>query len=288
MTGLATQVWNKVTPEAIARNLVMDTVLVPATEPVAPKYTVRLARSDDLPGLFRLRHDVFVKEMAGQSESDLVHPMSWEVDEYDTVCDHLVALQKEEVVGTYRMLRAAKAAEYQMDLYSSSEFDLSPLKTSLGDTFEESLMELGRSCVAAEHRNSVVPKLMWGALSQYMMFNRCMHFIGCVSVQVPSEKELFELCGNLKALGVMAKEELMCEVVASDNISKPSFSIQQVPVNLATVSNWIPPLMKSYISMGAKVLSGPAFDKAFQCYDFLMYLNLAEMDAKYLRSFFRR
>jgi predicted GNAT family N-acyltransferase len=58
--------------------------------------TVRLARPEDMPQVFALRHEVFV---LGQGV-----PEELERDELDAVSDHAVALRGDEVVGTGRLL----------------------------------------------------------------------------------------------------------------------------------------------------------------------------------------
>jgi predicted GNAT family N-acyltransferase len=57
---------------------------------------VRLARPDDLPAVYALRHEVFV---IGQDV-----PEDMERDALDDVCDHAVAVRGDEVVGTGRLL----------------------------------------------------------------------------------------------------------------------------------------------------------------------------------------
>ena len=58
--------------------------------------TVRLARPDDLPALFALRHEVFV---VGQDV-----PVELERDEYDAQADHALAARDGQVVGTGRLV----------------------------------------------------------------------------------------------------------------------------------------------------------------------------------------
>ena len=58
--------------------------------------TVRLARPEDLPVVYALRHEVFV---VGQDV-----PEDLERDEHDDTCDHAVAVLDGEVVGTGRLV----------------------------------------------------------------------------------------------------------------------------------------------------------------------------------------
>jgi predicted GNAT family N-acyltransferase len=67
-------------------------------EPAAGAVTlaVRLAQPADLPGVFALRHDVFV---VGQHV-----PVELERDEYDEQADHAVAARDGQVLGTGRLV----------------------------------------------------------------------------------------------------------------------------------------------------------------------------------------
>jgi predicted GNAT family N-acyltransferase len=56
----------------------------------------RLATPEDLPAAFALRHEVFV---LGQGV-----PAELELDELDATCDHAVAVEDGEVIGTGRLL----------------------------------------------------------------------------------------------------------------------------------------------------------------------------------------
>ena len=48
---------------------------------------------------------------------------------------------------------------------------------------------------------------------------------------------------------------------------------------------WIPPLLKGYMRLGAKFGYEPVLDKEFGAIDFLVLFNFDEMDHKYARHF---
>ena len=45
--------------------------------------------------------------------------------------------------------------------------------------------------------------------------------------------------------------------------------------------NELPPLLKSYLKVGAKIVGRPALDKDFQCFDFLTLLDFNNANKKY-------
>jgi putative hemolysin len=82
-----------------------------------------------------------------------------------------------KAVGTYRM-QTAEMAGTGGGFYSAGEFDLSRLPP----TFVENAVEVGRACVAKEHRNGRVLNLLWRGLAQYMSRNDKRYLFGCCSL----------------------------------------------------------------------------------------------------------
>ena len=83
-----------------------------------------------------------------------------------------------EVVGTYRVLTPG-AARRAGSFYSDTEFDLTRLRP-----LRERMVELGRSCVHADHRSGAVILALWGALAQFMEHNAMETVIGCASISM--------------------------------------------------------------------------------------------------------
>ena len=139
--------------------------------PEEPHYTLRLARDDrDLRAAQRLRYEVFVEELGG--DGALVdHDARLERDAFDPIFDHLLLIDTrkdparlEDVVGVYRLLPSDRVLATGGRFYSEDEYDLAPLKTS-----GRKLLELGRSCVAADHRGGTAMFHLWNALADYVL-----------------------------------------------------------------------------------------------------------------------
>jgi L-ornithine Nalpha-acyltransferase len=136
----------------------------------ATPYALRLATtSEDLIGAQRLRYEVFVAELGG--DGPLVdHAARLEQDAFDPYFDHLVLVDLrrdpaglDHVIGAYRVLpsdRRAAAGQF----YSEGEYDLTPLLAS-----GRRLLELGRSCVHADHRGGTAMFHLWNGLADYVL-----------------------------------------------------------------------------------------------------------------------
>ena len=104
-------------------------------------YEVRLARSDEeVAAAQALRYKVFYEEMQAQP-TDAMRTVSRDFDDFDNVCDHLLAFDTskqgaDSVIATYRLLREEKVDNVE-DFYSSQEYDLSNL---FSDKFREEMI----------------------------------------------------------------------------------------------------------------------------------------------------
>src|SRR5438477_109461 len=142
-----------------------------------PTYLARLARSaDELRRAQRLRFEVFNLEL----NEGLVDPYvtGLDVDPFDEFCDHLIVeeLATSEIVGTYR-LQTGQLAAANLGYYGEREFDLAPY-----ERFRCEMIELGRACVHAEHRNFNLLHLLWRGIAIYALKRRARFLIGCSSL----------------------------------------------------------------------------------------------------------
>jgi putative hemolysin len=208
----------------------------------AVMYNVRLARTaDDVDAVLRLRFDVFNRELDEGLES------SWltgrDEDRFDAVCDHLLVEDGQgAVAGTYRMQTAEMAARSGLGFYSANEFDLTPHARMLRKS-----VEVGRACVAREHRNRRVLFMLWKGLADYLVAHRKRYLFGCCSLATTDPE------AGKRAL---------------ENATE------------------LPPLFQMYLRHGAKVLDGPVIDPEFRTTDFLVLLDVHDMDDRSWRLFF--
>jgi L-ornithine Nalpha-acyltransferase len=138
--------------------------------------TVRLAScAADIEAAQRLRWAIFYGDMGATSLGDC----DLDIDPYDAVCDHLLvedsSVGSPNIVGTYRLLRQS-VAEARRGFYSAGEFDLACFSGRDGE-----ILELGRSCVAPDYRDSGTIQLLWRGIAAYLDQHRISTMFGCAS-----------------------------------------------------------------------------------------------------------
>lgn len=247
---------------------------VPTTVAAAGRYVLRFARTpEDLDRIQKLRFQVFNMELGeGLDESFLT---GRDRDELDGVFHHLIieSAVTGDVVGTYRM-QTSEMAEAFGGYYSSGEFDLSGLP---GEVLADSV-EIGRACVAAEHRNGRVLHLLWRGLAEYLTWNGKRYLFGCCS-----------LPGQDQSLGTTTYQ-----YIRDAGYLSPVLAVSPLPdtecvgsTEACDVAQLIPPLFRSYLELGARVLGPPAIDRLFKTIDFFVVLDVEELDPRTHRTFFR-
>lgn len=263
-----------------------DSSTAQATYPIAPeflpsreleegRYLLRFARNDEeLDAVLRLRYEVFNLEL--QEGLDTSHETGRDLDAFDPVCHHLMVIDQEsgEVVGCYRMQTSEMAARNR-GFYSQIEFDLEGFPAAVIDHS----MEIGRACVAREHRSTHVLFLLWKGLALYVAANRRRFLFGCSSLtsQDPADGKAF--------MDQMDKRGHL----HPDFTIQPQPGFECYPENLVGVLDRrvrVPPLFRIYLRHGAKICGPPAIDREFKTIDFLVLFDVDRMDAKMFETFF--
>lgn len=240
---------------------------------------VRLASTKkDIKRAQRLRYTVFCKEMS--AIPDLVSRMKRrDIDAFDAICDHLLVVDhaevKPKVVGTYRLLRQ-EIAERHSGFYTASEFDIGPmLAAHKGKRF----LELGRSCVAKEYRDKRTVELLWHGIWAYVKrFNIDVMF-GCASFE-GTDPEALAL--SLSFLHYNARAEGDWQVSALPQRSISMNLIQPETINTKLALQSLPPLIKGYLRVGAKIGDGAVIDYQFGTTDVLVILPVSAIHPRYI------
>ncbi|AXB44528.1 GNAT family N-acetyltransferase [Amycolatopsis albispora] len=235
----------------------------------APRYSLLVANdNDEVVAAQRLRHRVFAEEMGATLHSP---QPGLDIDEFDRFCDHLVVRDDNsgEIVGTYRMLPPERAAEAGR-LYSDTEFDLTALAG-----LRRSLVETGRSCVHPDHRSGAVVSLVWAGIARYMLLSGHRYLAGCASVPLTDGGSYAAGVWDLLRTKHYAADELRVRPLHPwhhEDVDRPARAV-------------LPPLIKGYVRLGAKVCGPPALDADFGVADFLVLLDLQNVDERYLKFF---
>jgi putative hemolysin len=223
-------------------------------------FRLRLATTaEDLQAAQRLRFEVFNLELGeGLATS---HTSGRDEDAYDAYCDHLL-VQNEgtgEVIGTAR-LQTGQLAAAHLGYYSEQEFDFAPY-----ENLRCEMVELGRACVHRDHRHLGVLGLLWRGIALYALERRARYLIGCSSVTSRDPALGAATFAQFQEAGFTAEPHLL-------TTPTPAFTC---PLDERTAACPPPPkLLRTYLSIGAKICGPPAIDHEFGTIDFLTLLDL--------------
>jgi len=238
-------------------------------------YRVRLAAdSDDVQRAQRLRYRVFNLELGeGLSSSEST---GRDADPFDAVCDHLLIehVVSGAIIGTYR-LQTGENAQACIGYYSEQEFEF-----EVFEPLRAEVLELGRACIAKEHRNMVVLGLLWKAIAQYAKLSSSRYLLGCSSITSTDP-----------CVGVAAYQSLRRYLVAASFITRPVGGYacaaaldEQYPPSIQEQVE-VPRLMRAYLALGARICGEPALDRDFKTIDFLTFLDLESLAPRAMQKF---
>jgi putative hemolysin len=220
----------------------------------------------------RLRFDVFAREMGARLDTKMP---GHDVDLFDDYCEHLLVRDPEslEAIGTYRVLTPAQA-QRAGSTYSDTEFDLTRLRG-----LRDQMVELGRSCVHADHRHGGVILALWSALAEFMRRNRLDTMVGCASIPMLHNGVV---CGDAAAS--------IWRQVGTASLAPIEYHVRpRLPLPVEQLDGSLdvepPALIKGYLRLGARVLGPPAWDPDFNSADLPMLLRISDLPARYRRHF---
>jgi putative hemolysin len=257
---------------------------------------VRLARTKaDVKRAQRLRYDVFYREMSAKP-SIKAKMRRRDEDRYDAICDHLLvvdlsrqvedgtrsawrATRQPRVIGTYRVLRQ-EVADRAGEFYTQGEYDIAPLVAARSPGYR--FMELGRSCVLKPYRNKRTVELLWHGLWTYVREHKVDVMIGCASFEGTDAQE------HAMALSFLYHHALAppeWRVKAHPHIHSEMNLIPKEQVDTKAALKALPPLIKGYLRLGAKVGDGAVIDRQFGTTDVLIVLPVENIDPRYFEHF---
>lgn len=227
-----------------------------------------------------VRYQVFYEELGAIAPPEM-RLVRRDRDRFDQHCDHLLVIDRssgnEEVVGTYRLL-LDKYALVAGGYYSESEFDLSLLKhTNRG----KRLMELGRSCILPDYRSKRVMELLWQGTWAYAVNNKIDILFGCASFSGTDPQKHSTALSWLAGNAMLESGDCPATVADSVDLTK----VEDTGANGRRVLAALPPLLKGYLRLGAKVASHAVVDHQFGTTDVLVVLRVADISPRYLAHY---
>lgn len=231
-------------------------------------YVARLALTEEeRAAAYRLRFIVFNLEM--NEGLDSAYEDGFDKDHFDDVCDHLIVESRTTgtIVGTYRMQMGDVAREY-FGYYSEQEFCFAPYESIRGQ-----VVELGRACIHRDHRSSDVLYLLWRGIARYALVNGACYMMGCCSL-TSQDPEM--------GRAVYAALENCMVAPSLRTVATPAYAL---PATAVSVEAQVPKLLRAYLTIGAKICSEPAIDRAFKTIDFLTLLDLQSLHPRVTKRF---
>ena len=227
------------------------------------KYRVGYAVSPGaIKQVLRLRYQVFNVELGeGLADGAL---SGLDQDPFDQQMTHLVLLSADvnQIVGTYRIQSARHALQHQ-GLYSAQEYDVTPL----APYFDEAI-ELGRACLAKDHRAMDALLMLWSGLGHFMNLFQLHYLMGCCSITTtdPDDgwralKTLYEKNHMHPELYLKALPDYSCG--SADRLDAPELG----------PALKLPKLFRIYLMLSAHIISEPAIDREFGTVDFLTFMD---------------
>jgi putative hemolysin len=248
---------------------------------------VRLAASEaDVRAAQALRYQVFFEELGARANER--HHAALDFDDYDALCDHLLAIHHEpggssSVVGTYRLLRQT-VAEANRGFYSSGEYDLDSLlrHCPAASSGAGQLLELGRSCVAREHRNAATIGLLWRGIASYLEQHKIRFMFGCASFPGTDPG------AHAVSLSYLAHHHLASEPLLVRAWPDQHVQMEWLPrgaYDPGVVARLLPPLLKGYLRVGAMVGDGAFVDHQFNTVDVFVLMPTDKIARRYAARF---
>ena len=201
------------------------------------RYRARYASSQiDVLAAQSLRYQCF--NLSNKDELD--------VDEFDALCQHVLIenLETEKLICCYRILKFDTGKNISSS-YSSQFYDLKVI-----ENFTEPMIEVGRFCIDPEENDPSVVLTAWAALAQIVVHNQTELLFGCSSFEGIEKEKYFDSFALLRDR-YMAPDHWRPKIKAAQVFCYSKDLIYKVDKKKALLN--MPPLLKTYLSMGAWV-----------------------------------
>ena len=251
---------------------------------VAGDFEVRLAATAaEIDAAQALRYRVFYEEMSARPTPEIAARRR-DFDAFDQVCDHLLVLDRRRgdgpggIVGTYRLIRRSAAAKMGR-FYSSAEYDIQPMIDFPGE-----VLELGRSCIEKDARNTATMQMLWRGIALYAFHYNIQVMFGCASLPGTDPSQhglpLSYLYHRHLAPPEIRVRALASRYVKMDTLAPGSYDERKAMAR-------VPPLIKGYLRLGGFVGDGAVIDPEFNTTDVFIIVKTELVTEKYIRHYER-
>jgi putative hemolysin len=137
------------------------------------------------------------------------------------------------------------------------------------------VLEIGRTCVDGAYRNGATIAVLWGELAEVLNEGGYRYLMGCASISMQD--------GGIQARAIMQRlrERYLC----TEHLrAEPRHPLPQLDLPSNVIAE-MPPLLKAYMRLGAKICGEPCWDRDFQVADVFILLKRDELCPRYARHF---
>ncbi|WP_299844191.1 GNAT family N-acyltransferase [uncultured Roseovarius sp.] len=206
------------------------------------RYRARIGQTkDDLRAAQRLRHQAF---FGGEGLDQ---------DRFDDICTHMLIeeCQTGQLVCCFRILPLPSGAEIDRS-YAAQFYDLSALQR-----FPGKMVEMGRFCVLPGLNDPDILRIAWGAMTRYVDENTVEILFGCSSFPGTDAGQYLDAFGLLKKRHVAPIH--WAPRVKAASIFRFAETWHKPDMRKALTK--MPPLLRSYLSMGGWVSDHAVVDR---------------------------
>jgi putative hemolysin len=178
-------------------------------------------------------------------------------------------------------MQSGDTAARNLGYYSEQEFSFASY-----EPLRAGILELGRASIDREHRTPEVLTLLWRGIAQYATDMGLRYLIGCSSLNSKDPAEGWQMYRQLEHYRVPPEFETLptaayaCPIEQEGAPAQPSPRLSEsmeaatadaVP---AATQVKVPKLLRTYLTIGARIGAPPAWDREFGTIDFLTLLDL--------------
>ncbi|SHI32362.1 GNAT family N-acetyltransferase [Propionispora hippei] len=241
------------------------------------KYLLKLAETPaEKDQIYLLRYRVYCQELNFSGKKYEYANTNREYDYFDQLCDHLIIRDEENDCcgGTFRFLPGSRLASRET-FYSEQWFDIGVLRKQ-----RSRILELGRACIDAQYRNTVVFKLLFSGVAAYLRLYPHDYLIGLTTLPGNAKNDIGLISHYLAATaaintdwGIKPKRRHLLPVT-QDTLAPAGANQRKVIKKMST-------LMFAYYKYGASFSSEPSVDMDFDppVFDFFTVIDAQKIPA---------
>ena len=225
----------------------------------------------DIKSLYRLRYTIFTQEYGAKIKS--LRKIDKNI--FDRYCKHVIVrdTNNNKIIG-YTRIMTYEANLKLGKFYTQGEFCLSSLASYLPRS-----AEIGRTCIHPDYRNGATIAVLWSKVAEYLALHKIQYLFGCASLGLGDSGK--------NASAVIAKLKKQGAFDPTLNVSPKQPLGYELQDNIQETDCVVPPLLKAYVRMGARLAPEPHWDKSFNVADLFIFLDLDKTNTRYLKHFMR-